>query len=316
MMLEEGPGATTAVRMTAQAMPARIVVTGATGFTGGFVVRELLGRFPEARLRCLVRPQSDISQVSRPSVELARADLRDTASLRAAFAGVDTLVHVASLGLDWVEPLIHTARLSGISRGIFISTTAIFTRLPVSSRPVRLRAEALVRDSGLAWTILRPTMIYGTPRDRNIARLIRFVMRSPVIPIVAPDALQQPVHVEDVAAAVAAALASPATVGSAYDLAGREPLRLAEMVRQTVDAVGCRRLLLQLPLAAVLATTGIYNRLVRRPRITVEQVRRLRENKNFDYSAAKRDFGFDPRSFEAGVREEVRMIRTLSARHS
>ena len=89
----------------------------------------------------------------------------------------------------------------------------MLTELPVASKPIRERGEQLVRDSSVQWTILRPTMIYGTPADRNIARLVRFVSRWPVVPIVAPDALQQPVHVEDVATAVATALACPITIG-------------------------------------------------------------------------------------------------------
>lgn len=289
--------------------PRLIVVTGATGFLGPFVVRDLRRRFPDARLRCLVRPSSDMARLHAHGVESAVGDLRDEASLVRVFAGADTLVNLASLGFDWVEGLFSAVRQSSLRRGIFIGSTAMLTRLPVRSKLQRERAESLVRTSGLAWTILRPTMIYGTPGDRNIARLIRFVLRSPVIPIVAGQARQQPVHVEDVAAAVACALASPDTPDRAYNLAGGEALTLLQLVQETVAAVGRRRVIIRLPIGLVLSVVRLYCAVVSRPRLSVEQIRRLQEHKDFDYTDASRDFGFTPRSFRDGVREELRLIQ-------
>jgi uncharacterized protein YbjT (DUF2867 family) len=289
--------------------PAAIVVTGATGFTGPFAVRALAARFPGVPIRCLVRPESAREALDGLPVTFAVGDLRDGASLDRAFDGCDTLVHVASLGFDWVDPVFDAVARSGLRRGVFVSTTAILTKLPVRSRPMREHGEARVRDSGLAWTILRPTMIYGTPGDRNIARLIRFVRRSPVVPVIAADALQQPVHVEDVAAAIAAAVATPATIGRTYELSGAEPVSFEALVRQTVAATGRRRWVVRLPFWPVRSGVMLYNAWVRRPRVSLEQVERLREDKAFHHDAATRDFGYRPRAFADGVAAEARLVR-------
>jgi uncharacterized protein YbjT (DUF2867 family) len=289
--------------------PNVLVITGATGFTGRYVVAELGRRFPGVRRRCLVRAASNREVLNDACLEYVVGDLWDEASLREAFRGADTLVHVASLGFGWIDPLFSAIGSSSLRRGLFMSTTATLTKLPVRSKPIRMRAEALVASSGLDWTILRPTMIYGTPYDRNIARLVRFVMRSPVIPVAAPLALQQPVHVEDVARAVADALASERTGGRAYNLAGREPIHLHDLVRETIEAVGRPRVILPVPMAPILALAWLYNAVVRRSRLTVEQVRRLQEDKHVGYEQASADFGFAPRSFRDGVREEVHLIQ-------
>ena len=289
--------------------PGVIVVTGATGFTGPFVVKALRGRFPDATLRCFVRPASRLDALRALPVEFATGDLRNADSMRTALRGADTFVHVASLGFDWLEPLFAAIAASSLLRGVFISTTAILTKLPVRSKAIREQGEALVRASGLRWTILRPTMIYGTPADRNVARLIRFAQRWPVIPIIAPGARQQPVHVEDVATAVAAALASPATIARTYNLAGREPMTLEDMVRAVTRAAGVRRLIVPLPSAPVRAAVSLYARLSAHPPVSVEQVDRLHEDKSFDYADAARDFQFAPRSFACGVRAEVAMMQ-------
>jgi uncharacterized protein YbjT (DUF2867 family) len=288
--------------------PDVIAITGATGFLGPFVARALSARFPHARLRAVVRPTSDLSRITTPGVTTAVADLRDPPALEGAFAGADTLVNLASLGFDWVEPIVLAARKAGVRRAVFIGTTAMLTTLPVASKTVRERGERLVMESGLAWTILRPTMIYGTPGDRNLVRLIRFVDRSPVVPVVAPQARQQPVHVEDVAEAVAAALAAPVTVGRAYNLSGRDPIRLVALVRDVAAALGRRRLVFPVPLALVVQVVGVWNRLGGAP-VTVEQIRRAAEHKDFDRAEATRDFGFAPRSFQDGIRSAVRLWR-------
>jgi uncharacterized protein YbjT (DUF2867 family) len=293
--------------------PSLIVVTGSTGFTGAFVVRELAQRFPSARLRCFVRASSDRRVLEGNSVEFVEGDLHDERSLDAAFRDADTLVNVASLGFGWVDSLFAAIRRSHLRRGVFVSTTAILTRLPVKSRAHREHGERLVRDSGLAWTILRPTMIYGTSGDRNIARLIAFLERSPIVPVIAPDARQQPVHVADVASAVAAVVDNPRTVGQVYNLSGREPVTFETLVREAAQAAGRRPLIVRLPFGPVLGIVRLYNSLVSKPRIKVEQVLRLREDKAFDHAAARDDFGFAPRSFAEGVREEVR-VRSADAR--
>lgn len=286
----------------------RAVITGATGFTGPYVVRELRRRFPEANLRCVVRPTSRTEALAPYAVSLATADLRDPEALYAAFDGADTLVNVASLGFDWTDNVVRTAQRAKIRRGVFIGTTAILTKLPVASKQVREHGEKLVRDSGMDWTIVRPTMIYGTPADRNIARLIRLVDRFPVVPLMAPQALQQPIHVEDVASAVASVLAQPGTVGHVYNLSGRDPLTLDRLAREVAAALGRRRLFVPVPGSLLIAVLSVIS-VVMRPPVSVEQVRRVQEDKSFDHSDAARDFGFSPRDFRTGVTSEVALYR-------
>ena len=287
------------------------VVTGATGFVGPAVVRALRARLPNLALRCVVRATSRTDVIRLPGVTWAVADLRDPEALLAAFAGAKTLVNVASLGFDWTENVVRTAQQAAIRRAVFLGTTAILTRVPASSKAVRVRGEELVRESGLDWTILRPTMIYGTPGDRNVARLIRFMARWPIVPLVARHALQQPVHVEDVASAVAAVIDRPGTIGRTYNISGPEPLALETLAREVAAALGRRRLFVPVPLGPVAAAVGLWSRFARPP-ITVEQVRRAEEDKNFDYADAARDFGFSPRDFKTGVTAEVDLIRRVS----
>jgi nucleoside-diphosphate-sugar epimerase len=214
---------------------------------------------------------------------------------------VDTLVYCASMGFGHIPRLVEQLQSAGVRRGVFVSTTAIFTRLPATSLAPRLEAETAVESSTLDWTILRPTMIYGTAGDRNISRLLRFLARWPFFPQCG-NALWQPIYVEDMAEAVVGALDTPATVGHAYNLAGAYPLRFDDLVRTAARTLFRRVLLVRVPLIAAVAAARVTRV------VSTEQVRRLAEDKAFDYAEATRDFGFQPRSFAEGVRLEARSL--------
>src|SRR5262249_47967900 len=137
----------------------------------------------------------------------AEGDLGDPGSLRGALDGQDVLVNVASLGFGHAEGIVRAACESSVGRAVYFSTTSLFTTLPARSKAVRQRAEDAVRGSGPPWTIVRPTMIYGDPGDRNLIRLIRWVDRFPAIPVFGPGTFRlQPVHADDLAVAVVALL--------------------------------------------------------------------------------------------------------------
>jgi uncharacterized protein YbjT (DUF2867 family) len=205
------------------------------------------------------------------------------------------------MGFGHVPNLLDQLEQAGVKRAMFISTTALFTTLRSTSRETRLAAEAAVQQSSLDWTILRPTMIYGTQRDRNISRLLRFLRRSPVFPLCG-NALWQPIYVEDLADAVVNALDSSQTSRKTYNVAGAEPLRFADLVREAAHAVGRKVALIRLPIEAAVVAARL-TRIV-----TPEQVRRLAEDKAFSYDDAARDFGFQPRTFTDGVRLEAHAL--------
>jgi len=170
----------------------------------------------------------------------------------------------------------------------------------------RAAAEALIVESGIAATILRPTMIYGSRRDRNISRLIGYVKASPLIPVFGSGRhLQQPVHVDDVAAAIACSALTPLATGRTYTVAGPQALSYNQVIDAVAAAVGRRVLTIHLPASPVVAALSRLESVGIKLPIKSEQVRRLEEDKTFEIADAVRDLGFSPRSFQEGVRLEV-----------
>lgn len=283
----------------------KIFVTGATGFTGSRVAPLLLKNGYE--VRCLYRASSDRSTLSDPKIEWALGDLSDTQALTSAMQGTDALVNIASLGFGHAESIISAAQTAGIKRTIFISTTAIFTQLNARSKKVRVAAELAIETSGLKYTILRPTMIYGSPRDRNMWRLIRFIRVSPIIPIFGDGkSLQQPIYVDNVAQAVVSCLSNEKTIGKSYNIAGKHPLTYNEVIETIGKAMNKRVWKLHIPSKPVVALLSLFERMRIPFPIKAEQVLRLNENKDFSYAEALTDFGFNPLAFAEGVEDELR----------
>lgn len=285
-----------------------LLVTGATGFLGEHVVRKLIAT--GARPACFVRPASDARPLEQMGLPLRYGDLGDLDSLARALEGVKLLINIASLGFGHAPNIVEACRRVRVERGIFISTTAIFTTLDAKSKAVRIDAEHRIQQSGMVWTIIRPTMIYGTERDRNMARLVQFLARYPVIPVLGPgDYLLQPVHVEDVAAAVLAAIDRPQAHYNVYNVSGHSPLTYNQVIDITARALRRSVLKIHVPLRFALWSLRMYERAARNPWLKVEQVLRLNEDKIFPYEEAKRDLGFSPRSFEEGIQAEVEIMR-------
>lgn len=289
----------------------RVLVTGATGYTGSYVVPLLLRHNHD--VICFVRPGSVTDVLPIQQVKLRIGDLSDSASLLQALEGVDALVNVASLGFGHGPGIVSAAEQAEIGRAVFVSTTAVDTSLAAPSKRVRLAAEDSIRQSKLAFTILRPTMIYGTDRDRNISRLLRFLHRWPVVPVFGDGRhLQQPVHVEDVAAAIIQSLESQSAIGKTYNISGAAPVTYNELIQTACGLMNRKVWRLHLPLAPVVKVLRLLERLGLRLPLRAEQIERLNEDKAFDHSAATHDFSYQPRSVATGLHQELATMGLLS----
>lgn len=284
----------------------KVFVTGGTGFTGSHVVPLLLKNGYE--VRCLYRPTSDRSVPLRAQTEIewALGDISNSQALSAAMQGTDALVNIASLGFGHADSIISATQNAGIQRAVFISTTAIFTQLNARSKIVRVAAERAIENSGLQYTILRPTMIYGSPRDRNMWRLIRFMRYSPIIPVFGDgNHLQQPIYVGDVAQAIVGCLCNDRTIGKSYNIAGKTPLTYNQVIDTIARQMNKRVRKLHIPSKPVVFLLRLFERLRIPIPIKAEQVLRLNENKDFYYAQAAQDFQFQPLLFEEGIKLEL-----------
>lgn len=256
------------------------------------------------RVRCLVRSESGRRFLPESGIEIVQGDLTRLGTVEQAMEGTEAVVHVAHI--RFAPAIIRACERHNIRRAIFFSSTRRFTRFDCqSAREVR-QGEQAIEAGSLDYTILRPSMMYGSSRDNNISRLIELVRRHRIIPLVGGGGnLVQPVFVLDVVEALLKTLERPEAIGSAYTLAGPEAMSYRHMIETIARVLQRKVFFVPVPLVAALLMARFYETFSRRPAFTSEQVRRMAEDRSFDINKARCELGFNPVPFEEGVRRQV-----------
>ncbi|OPX23245.1 MAG: hypothetical protein B1H03_02330 [Planctomycetales bacterium 4484_113] len=286
----------------------RILLLGATGFIGGAIREELRQRTPEMAVRALVRPQAK-PRALEPPTEVVAGDIRNRSDVELATRGCEAIINavgiIAEKGRNTfeavhIEAMRHTlaaAKKAGVRRYILIS--ALGTRTDASSRyhRTKFRGEELLRGSGLNFTILRPSVVFGS-RDRFINLLACLVRRGPVIPVVGAGRNRfQPVFVEELATIVRMSLFQGIAEGETMPVGGGKAYTYNEIIavlKRTLRRES--KPLLHLPMGFM----GFFARSIGQP-VNYDQWLMLQEDSVLtpdELARLERLFGFRPSSLE------------------
>jgi uncharacterized protein YbjT (DUF2867 family) len=208
-----------------------ILVTGGTGFVGGHVVHELRGR--NLPVRCLVRDPRGGAKLAAWGCELVEGDLTDPASLRAAVAGADTVIHLVGIRqgrreqfqrimVEGTGDLLAAAKDAGVRRFVYMSAlgTTEATKDLVPYYGAKWENEQQVQRSDIPYVIFRPSFVFGQdggilPTFAKLAKL------TPVTPIIGSGRQRiQPIWADDVAKYFAEAVDRDDAVGHVFELGG------------------------------------------------------------------------------------------------
>ncbi len=284
----------------------KVLVSGGTGLLGQGLLR-LLRESGEHEVRCLVRRTSPVERLG--NLELAYGDAGDADSVVRALNRMDAFVHVAGIG--YTPQVLEAMRRARVERLVIVSSTSAHSRFEFRSAP-RLVNEALLVESGLRWTVVRPSMIYGSELDHNMHKLLRFLDRSPVFPLFGSgENLWQPVYYEDLARGLYAVLKKSGTDGQIYDLPGPKPLTYLKLVRTAAGALGKSTRIVRIPAEPVRRALVLSERIGLPLPVSSEQVLRLREDKAYSYDKAREELGYAPRTFKEGIALEARRLREI-----
>jgi len=287
----------------------KVAIAGATGFVGEHLIPILCEKYED--VRCLVRNTSDVSRISLHNVNLYYGDISKGASLKELLDGVDRFIYLVPFSTGYIHEAVSSCVEAGVRRALFVGTTQIFTYQEPELKKKILEAEKAIISAALDYTILRPTLIYGSMLDKNIFKLVCYLKKYPVIFIPGDGkSLQRPVLVDDICLAIISAIESPATIRKAYNIAGKDAITFNEMIKIICNALCVRRVKIHIPNAFMIFLAKILRVVGIRSYITEDKIRRLAENKDFAYDDAARDFGYTPLSFEEGINEAVQRYQT------
>jgi NADH dehydrogenase len=271
-------------------MPERVTVFGGSGFLGRRIVRHLAAG--GARVRIAVRrPEraAFLARFGRPGqITPVHADVWDAATVAPALDAADAVVntvghYVERRGVSFeaihgqgARQVADAATAAGVRRLVHISGIGADPASASSYVRARAAGERLVRAAFPAATILRPSVMFG-PGD-FLNRLARLARVMPAMPLFGSGEVKlQPVYVEDVAAAVAAALATPEAAGKLYELGGPRVYSYRALVQLVLDLTRRRRLLLPVPYGLWTALAALMAPLPQRP-ISRDQVKLMEQD--------------------------------------
>lgn len=298
----------------------KVLVTGGTGFVGTHLVNELLRRKHEVTALSR-RSGATRNRYNRP-VKTAIGDVLVPATLTRACAGQEAVIHLVAViwekgGQTFdrvhrvaVENVVAAARAAGIGRLLHMSAMGSSEDSPSEYGRSKAAGEKVVRESGLDWTIIRPSIIFG-PGDGFVSLLAGIIRRNPgFIPVIGPGTTRfQPVSVHDVARVYADALEKPETVGRAFEVGGPDTFTLNEIYREIAVAVGKpRKPLVHFPLWWGRFLAARFEGLAKRgwieaPPLTRDQLESLSRDNTADISQTIAVFGESWRDFRTGIRE-------------
>ncbi|HUO50638.1 MAG TPA: NAD-dependent epimerase/dehydratase family protein [Candidatus Paceibacterota bacterium] len=297
-----------------------VAVTGGTGFLGRVVLRTLDDH--GYRVAALVRgAHADAPGASR----IVEGDITDYKSLVRLVVGVHTVVHLAAaksdelesraVNVDGMRNLIEACRKEKVSRIIYVSTASAKIARKGTYAATKEEAETLLKESGLEWVILRPSVIYGDLESGVFGSLAK-VARFPFIPVIGDGSwVSWPIHVDDVAHAIAVALKHNTVLGKMYDVGGPDAISFDNLVQKIRADVYKKPPghILHIPVRFALFLARVLKRLLRKSPITESNVLGSTQQIAWNGEGFFKDFGFIPRPLSQGLADIARARETSEA---
>lgn len=293
-----------------------ILLTGATSQVGEVIIRKL--KNGNEKIRCFVRKTSKIEKLKGENIEFSYGDFNDVESIREALVGVDYIIHIGGIwhAKNFLSILDEENRK--IKKAVFVGSTSRFQKigsednkeLNLVSRMIE--AEKIIDDSKQNTIIMRPTMLYGIDKDKNVLKLIKIMDKFHVFPVIGEGSgMKQPVHVDDVADAVISAMYKENLTKKSYNLPGKSPIEYNDMLKEIRKNLNKPILIFHIPIWFAKFGFSVYKKINPSTIVNIAMVNRVNKSFTFDYEDAKRDFGYSPMNFEEGVKKQIDYLRSI-----
>ncbi|CUA86653.1 Uncharacterized conserved protein YbjT, contains NAD(P)-binding and DUF2867 domains [Gulbenkiania indica] len=279
----------------------KVGVLGANSLVGGCLL---------AQLEDMERSAIAFSREKRGAIQGGTVEWRRLPAPGMKNTGITCPIsHWICVAPIWVLPdYFSLLETSGAQRVVALSSTSRFTKVGSGDMAENViaaklieseaRLQAWAESRGIEWVVLRPTLIYGLGRDKNISEMARFIRHFGFFPLLgSAQGLRQPIHAEDVAAACGAALQAPGTANRAYNLSGGETLAYRELVARVFWVLGRPVRVVTVPLWSFRLAVAVLRRLPRYRHWSAAMAERMNRDLVFNHADAARDFGFKPRGF-------------------
>jgi len=302
-----------------------VILTGATGFVGRCLLRRLLAdrHAVVAPVRGRAALFSNVnSAIEQDRFRHVEGDVVSGAGLDNAMKGCDAVIHLVGIIMEsgdatfervhhqGTRNVVQAAKRAGVKR--FVQMSALGARADGVSgyQTSKWRAEEEVRNSGITFVILRPSLIFG-PSDGFVTQMIDVMKSAPLFrPVVGTGKFVfRPVYIDDVVTCFVSALTNDAATNQTVELGGGEELTLEQILKGIAECVGVKKPGVHVPFPLMYAGAIALGAVLKKPPVTTDQLRMLREGSTCDIGPMRRIFGVEPIGFYKGLTQYLCVAR-------
>lgn len=288
-----------------------VLVTGSTGFLGRRVVHTLLEQ--GITVRCLVHNPGREVVFGRASVDVHYGNIKDPFALRSALHNVDAVVHLVAvirekrnatyqtINVQGVQALTQAAVTSRVKRMVLVSAVGARDNPEQPYLHSKWLGEQAVIESGVPYTILRPSIIFGEG-DEFLTILARLIKTLPIVPIAGVGNSEfQPVAAEDVARCITAVLHNDTLLNRMVEIGGPEKFTYNQLVKTISDTMLLNRRYIHIPLSLMKPIIRILDRISPRAPVTINQLTMLNTSTAPATDSVLKTFGFHPKPLTGNI---------------
>ena len=304
---------------SSQSGPPRIVIPGAAGLVGQNLIIQLKARGWNDVVAIDKHPANTaLLRELHPDIQVVEADISRPGEWERHCAGADVLVMLqAQIGardsgpfiannIEATRQMLATARAHGIGRVVHVSSSVVESVAEDDYTETKKQQEAMVRDSGLDYCILRPTLMFGWFDRKHLGWLSRFMQRVPVFPIPGHGRyMRQPLYVRDFCAIIVSCIEDFPS-GRTFNITGRERIDYIDIIRAIRRATGARTAIVRIPYGLFWFLLWLWARFDRDPPFTTDQLKALVAGDEFELIPWWEIFGVEATPFAEAIEETFR----------
>jgi NADH dehydrogenase len=286
----------------------KVFLTGCTGFVGRNMLKRLLDEGHS--VRALAHDPAKAADLVQNGVELVSGDVVAGTGLDQGMQGCEAVIHLVGIIVEkgtntfkrvhhlGTRNVVEAAKLAGVRRFVHMSALGVRSDGVAAYQTTKWRGEEEVRQSGIAYCILRPSLIFG-PSDGFVTQMMETMRSAPVFrPVPGSGSPKfRPIFIDDVTACFARALTAEAATNQTIELGGAEELTLNQVLTEIARCTGVRKPTVHIPMPLMFAGAFLLQSIFKNPPVTVDQLRMLREGSTCDIEPMIRILGVTPRGF-------------------
>lgn len=279
----------------------KVAVLGGSGFIGSHLVLQLLQLgYSLNILSNKTRP--DLISL-RGQINVFEGNIEDISSLEKCFEDCDAVYHLVGIISETkyktfektveagTQNVVEAAKKCGVSKIFYLS--ALGTSFDAQSFYFQTKwaAEEAVKNSGLDYTIFRPSIVYGA-EDDFINKIVKMMKYSPLIPVIGDGLYKfQPVYVDELCAVMALSSQRDITSRKTYEIGGPEQLTYLEILDIIKNIIGIKKYNVHLPFGLVKFAASVLEKIFKPAPITVDQLNMMSAGSICDHTIVEKEFG-------------------------